>query len=381
MTDAPPATRRLRVSALGDVMLARDVGAHHARTPGDFAMRDIRAFLAGSDLVIANLENPVATSGTPDPAQDPHVTFRAAPETLNVLKDIGVNVVALGNNHVLDYGEAALIETLANLDAAGIRHVGAGRNYEEANAPLLLDVRGRRVAVLSHAFIYSVNTRMATRTRSGVADHRIDRILPRIRGLAGRGYDVLVTLHWGFEYRLYPLPYQMRQARQMIDAGARMVLGHGPHYPQGIETYAGRDIVYSLGNFIFDEPYRCAQRSFIYDAEIDEHGNALNRRIAPVHLPNHVPHMLEGTDAERVQALIASLGSRYRRASRAFWRGHSAAYLTELGGRVIRNRSLKYLRVPPIAFYRDVGTAGMLRNIGRAARLAVGALSGRRERG
>lgn len=353
-------------------MLARDVGIHYSRSPNEFDMPDIRAHLDGSDVVLANLESPVARGGKPDPDQDPNVTFRAAPETLQVLRGIGVNVVALGNNHALDYGEAALLETLEHLDAAGIKHVGAGRNYEEANTPLLLDLRGRRVAILSHAFVYSVNTRMASRTKSGIADHRMSRIVPRIRRLAADGYEVLVTTHWGFEYRFYPLPYQMRQAREMIDAGARLVLGHGPHVPQGIETYAGRDIVYSLGNFIFDEPFSCTKRSFIYDAEIEADGSTADRRVVPIYLPHHVPSITAGQDGERLGALVSALGRRYPRKSRAFWRDHSAAYLTELGGRAVRSRSLKYLLVPPMGFYRDVGPHGILRNMRRAAVLLAG---------
>lgn len=344
-------------------MMAREVGRHYEAAPADFAMPEIRALLRGADVVIANLESPVATGGRPDPLQDPHVTFRAAPETLDVLAGIGVNVAALGNNHALDYGEDALVETLQRLDTAGIKAVGAGRNYDEANAPLLLDCHGRRVAVLSYAFIYSVNTRMATRSRPGIADHRVDRILPRIRELAASGYDVIVTVHWGFEYSFYPLPYQMRQARRMIDEGARMVLGHGPHYPQGIEVYRGRDIVYSLGNFIFDEPFKFAKRSFIYDAEIDEWGKTQNRRIVPVHLPLHVPFIVGGTEGQRLENLIANLGMRYQRASREFWRDHSASYLADIGHRVIRGRSLKYLRVPPRSFYRDVSPTAILRRL------------------
>ena len=78
-----------------------------------------------------------------------------------------MSVVSLGNNHILDYGESALVETLEHLDAAGIKWVGAGRNYEEANRPLLLEIGGRKLAFLSYAFIYSVNSRMASARRVG----------------------------------------------------------------------------------------------------------------------------------------------------------------------------------------------------------------------
>ena len=354
---------RFRLAAVGDVMMDRDVGRHYDASPGDFAMTDIRDLLADADIVCANLENPVATGGRPDPVQDPHVTFRAAPKTLDVLKSLRVNVVSLGNNHMLDYGEAALVETLERLDSAGIKRVGAGRNYREANAPLLVECNGRRLAFLSYVFIYSANTRMATRHQAGVSDHRLRRILPQIRELRSAVDDIVVMIHWGFEYRFFPLPYQMRQARRMIDEGASLILGHGPHYPQGIEQYLGRDIVYSLGNFIFDEPHKFANRSFIYRAEIDDTGRTRNQQIAPVHLRRHVPHLVDGAEKRRLQGLVETLGVRYRQAEIGFWQDLSGAYLTDICGRVRRSRSLKYLRVPPLSFYRDVGPAAIMRKL------------------
>ena len=352
----------VRLAAVGDIMMARDVGRHYSEAPGDFSMPDIRALLREVDLVCANLENPVALGGQPDPVQDPHVTFRAAPHTLDVVKTLGINVVSLGNNHMLDYGEAALIETLEHLDRAGIKRVGAGRNYREANAPLLVECNGRRLAFLSYAFIYSANTRMATDRRAGISDHRLGRILPQIRELSA-GRDVIVMIHWGFEYGFFPIPYQMRQARRMIDAGACLILGHGPHYPQGIETYRQRDIVYSLGNFMFDEPHKFANRSFIYGAEIDAAGQVGNRSVVPVHIRRHVPRIVGGAERRRLDGLITTLGARYQKTGQRFWKDLNAAYLTDICGRVVRSRSLKYLRVPPLSFYRDVGPAAILRKL------------------
>ena len=351
----------LRLAAMGDVMMARDVGEHFASAPGDFAMSDIRGLLAGFDLVVLNLENPVAIGGKPDPVQDPHVTFRAHPETLRVVKDLGVKVVALGNNHMLDYGEQALAETIEHLDAIGMGHTGAGRNYEEANRPLLLECNGRQLAFLSYAFIYSANTRMATRTRGGVSDHRLPRIVARIKELVRAGRDVIVLCHWGYEYSLYPLPYQMRIARRMIDAGATLILGHGPHYPQGIEDYEGGKIVYSLGNFIFDEPHKYANRSFVYGVEIDSSGHPASQEIHPIHLQRHVPHLVSGVERRRLERLVESLSARYRTKDQRFWRGQSIKYFTDICARAARTRNIKYLMVPTPSFYRDVGPAALLR--------------------
>jgi poly-gamma-glutamate capsule biosynthesis protein CapA/YwtB (metallophosphatase superfamily) len=350
-----------RLAAMGDVMMARDVGQHFASAPGDFAMADIRRLLSGFDMVLLNLENPVAIGGRPDPVQDPHVTFRAHPATLRVVKDLGVRVVALGNNHMLDYGEQALAETIEHLNAVGIGHVGAGRNYDEANRPLLVECNGRQLAFLSYAFIYSANTRMATRTRGGVSDHRLHRIVPRIKELAKAGRDVIVLCHWGYEYSLYPLPYQMRIARRMIDAGATLVLGHGPHYPQGIEDYQGGKIVYSTGNFIFDEPHKYANRSFVYGVDIDSEGRPTNQEIHPIHLDRHVPRLVNGAERRRLEQLIEGLSARYKTKDEHFWRSQSIKYFTDICARSARTRNIKYLLVPTPSFYRDVGPAALLR--------------------
>jgi poly-gamma-glutamate capsule biosynthesis protein CapA/YwtB (metallophosphatase superfamily) len=365
------ATNGLRIAAMGDVMLAREVGRHFAAAPHDFRMDDVRQVLKGFDVVCLNLENPVGITGSPDPVQDPHVTFRARPETLDVLKGLGVTLVSLGNNHMLDYGAAALVETLERLDAAGIKWVGAGRNYDEANRPLLISCNGRRIAFLSYAFIYSANTRMADRHRPGVADHRLRQILPKIRALSRSGHDVVVMLHWGGEYSFYPLPYQMRQARRMIDEGASLILGHGPHYPQGIEHYRGVPIVYSLGNFIFDEPHKFANRSFIYGVELEGAGRVRRSEIFPVHLERHVPALVHDDRKVRLERLIDNLGAAYAQKGRQFWNDISHAYLTDLCGRVVRTRSAKYLFVPPWSFYRDVGLARIVRKLRPANMLAL----------
>lgn len=355
----------VRLAAMGDVMLARDVERHFVEAPDDFRMDDIRGVLGGFDLVCLNLENPIGTHGQPDAVQDPHVTFRSSPATLQVLKTLGTSLVSLGNNHALDYGDGALADTLDLLDEAGIGRVGAGRNYEEANRPLLLTCKGRRLAFLSYAFIYSANTRMAGRRSGGVSDHRLTRVLPRIRELRRAGHEVVVFIHWGHEYSFYPLPYQMRQARRMIDAGASIILGHGPHYPQGFEEYRDGRIVYSLGNFIFDEPHRYANRSFIYGVDLARPGAAGPGTVFPVHLYRHVPRLVDGADKREMERVLDGLSAAYARRDAAFWHRISDAYMTDIVGRVLRTRSLKYLRVPPLSFYRDVGPSGLARRLGR----------------
>lgn len=352
----------IQIGAVGDIMIARDVEAHFRASPADFSMREISGELANNDFVLGNLETPVSRRGTPHPKQDPHVTFCAAPESLGILDPLQLGAVSLANNHMLDYGPEALADTCRHLDEAGIPHFGAGLDYEAANAPLLTEVNGVPVACIGSVFIYSSSTERAGKASAGVADWSIGPLLKQIRSLKKAGYLVIVSVHWGLEYSFYPVQYQVRQARRMVDAGATLVLGHGPHYPQGIERYKGAEIVYSLGNFIFDEPMWFAKRSFIYSAKVAP-GAVLDSAIAPVRIDQHRPVLLHGSEGRKLARLVLSLDRIYKRKDQRFWRAHSNLYFRDVFQRVVANRSFKFFRLPTLGFYRDVGVANYWRKI------------------
>lgn len=352
-----------RLAATGEVMLDREVGKHFRDKPEDFSFPDIRPVLKNYDLIFLNLESPVSTIGTPHPTQDPHVTFRCHPDTLQVLRNLCVTVVSLGNNHILDYGEAAFYETFEYLNAMGIKHVGAGRNYEEANRPLLLECNGKKIAFLSHCFTYYASTRMAKRNKPGVSEYRIKKILPIIRHLSITGYQVIISLHWGSQYSFYPLPYQMRQARQMIDNGASLILGHGPHYSQGIENYKNGQIVYSLGNFMHDEPDISAHKTFIYGVGVTETNELINRQIYPVYINNHVPCLVHGSKKDQLEAFINNLSIIYSQKDEFFWKQINNRYFNIIVSKVINMRSLKFIFLVPISFYFSIGIMNLLRKL------------------
>jgi poly-gamma-glutamate synthesis protein (capsule biosynthesis protein) len=362
--DAREASGIVRIAAMGDTMLGRRVGERFRARPEDFTMPAIADFLRAHDIVFLNLECPVSANGRPDPIQKPNVTFRAEPATLQILKDLGVTVVSLGNNHMLDYGPEALSDTLRHLDDAGIRRTGAGHDYEEANAPLHLEFGNSRIAFLSHVLIYSASTRMATRHDAGVSDHRIERILARIRALRSQGYVVVVSLHWGLEYAFYPLPYQRRQAKKMIEAGASLILGHGPHYAQGIESYGHGQIVYSLGNFVFDEPYAYSNRSFIFSVGLRPDGELVEPRITPVQIgESHVPQLCDGRSRERMLRMVDALSQAYLRVDDRLWRKISSRYFSDIVNRVLSAKSTRFLSLAPISFYMDVGVTNGLKKL------------------
>jgi len=204
--------------------------------------------LKRADVTVGNLESNLSKSGAPQPGKD--VTFRGDPRAIQGLKASGFDFVALGNNHVLDYGPASLKDTLALLDRAGIEHAGAGMNRAAAWKPAVVTRDGATVAFLSFSHILPAGF-VATDSKAGLARGRgnMDAVSSAIKAAQARYDYVLVSFHWGIEYKDYANADQVRDARRAIDAGADMVLSHHPHVLQGVELYKGKLIAYSLGNF------------------------------------------------------------------------------------------------------------------------------------
>lgn len=231
----------------GDIML--DDGPGRLIAKGGDPLAPFAEILKAADYRIANLETPVAESGTR--LIPKFFTFRAHPRTLSVLQG-RFDAVTLANNHIGDYGNDALLETMRRLDTAGIARFGAGRNLSEAHKPLWIERKGLKIAVLGYSeFIPRVFE--AGADTPGTAWSEDDHVITDIRAAKAAGADLVIPfMHWGWE--LEPAPSQRLQtfARRMIDEGASMVVGSHPHVTQGADIYQGKPIIYSLGNFVFD---------------------------------------------------------------------------------------------------------------------------------
>lgn len=248
-----PPRGELIIQAVGDILLARDVGLRIRQNGWKHPFESVRQLVAQGDINFCNLETPASFIGSPYPGKHPNITFRAQPGSLFSLKYAGFNIISLANNHMTDHGPAALEETLDALQLLDLYYVGAGRNYTEAYAPAFFEKNGWRIAFLAYADpIWSVVEAQST---AGVAHIREDVIIESIQKLRkDKTVDaILVSLHWGEEYRHSPLPKQRTLAKHIIDAGADAIIGHHPHVMQGVEWYRGKPILYSLGNFAFDQ--------------------------------------------------------------------------------------------------------------------------------
>ena len=227
----------------GDVTLSDNVESHIG-TDTSFVFNRWKPGKE-SDIFMVNLEHPVTTSVE---KVEKTYNFKMNPAAIGTLKSGGVSLVNCANNHVFDYGLQGIEETMRNLDSAGVKYVGIGKNLRAARTPVILEVKGRRFGFLGY---YGGGEYAATATRPGFAPRYERYILADVKSLREKVDFVVVNFHWGTERAPEPDSWQVRLAHHVVEAGADLIVGHHPHVLQGIEEYQGKHIAYSLGNFVF----------------------------------------------------------------------------------------------------------------------------------
>lgn len=238
--------------AVGDVMLSRGVARAAARA-GDVhhPFAKVKSILHSGDIVFGNLECPI-TAGREIMITE--MVLRADPEAATALGEAGFTLLSLANNHLPDFGPRGLADTLGYLDDAGIGHVGAGKTAGGAQAPRVVEAGGMKLAFLAFTDpgLFPEN-RLPGEGEPTMAFLEEERLRLAVKGARQAADFVVFSLHAGTEYAQGPDRGQVRFARLAVDAGADLVLGHHPHVVQRVEKYRGKYIIYSLGNFVFDQ--------------------------------------------------------------------------------------------------------------------------------
>lgn len=262
-SETPRPLPAVRLLFGGDVMLSRYV-ARLARLKRDPAWpwRQVAARFAAADIACVNLESPFSDRPLRTSA---NMIFRAEPDMIQGLVAAGVDVVSTANNHARDCGAHGVGFTIDWLKRHGIAAAGTGHSEEEAHTGAVIERAGTRFGFLAYTYDQSNGNYRDTDARVAVMDlGRLRQDIARLRERA----DVVVTLmHAGNEYAPKPGSRQREFARAAIDAGAKLVVGHHPHVAQQAESYGGGAILYSLGNFIFDQFQRAeTQRGLVAEA-------------------------------------------------------------------------------------------------------------------
>ncbi len=283
--------------------------------------------IASADLTIANLEGPLAPmqEGNPLAATRQYLHWSRPRETGDAIRNAGVDVVNLSNNHTMDQGEAGLTLTLDQLGRDGTSHFGAGINLDAARRPFLYTIeRGggpSTVLAVFPGFADSTPSAdgfdpLAARDRAGLAPVDPEYLREEVARLRQQNPNIFVIAypHWGRNYS-WVYKDQVDLGRRLIDAGADMVLGHHAHTIQEIEKYKGRWIVYGLGNFNFLAPGRYRQftkvqpYSFVAQLRFEGEAGAPPRlRLFPLLSDNRQtgfkPHLVNLADARRVISAV-----------------------------------------------------------------------------
>ena len=293
----------LTLSVVGDCTLGTDetfdydtsLNAYYENYGADYFLQNVKDIFSTDDLTIANFEGTLTDS---DEREDKTFAFKAPASYASILTGGSVEAVNTANNHSHDYGEQSFNDTLAALDDAGIVHFG----YDET---AVMDVKGIKVGLVGIYELY---------------DHleREQQLKDNIAKVKADGAQLIVVIfHWGNETETVPDSNQTTLGRIAIDEGADLVCGHHPHVLQGIETYKGRNIVYSLGNFCFggnsspsDMDTMIYQQTFTIDANGVKKDNVTN--IIPCSISsaaydgynNYQPTPAEGDEATRILGKI-----------------------------------------------------------------------------
>lgn len=263
----------IRLALAGDTMLGRGVAeALTTAPPTSLVAPEVVEAAREADLMVLNLECCISEQGRPWPEPKKPFFFRAPPSAVEALVHLGVDCVTVANNHALDFGEDALLDTFEHLSAAGIAWVGAGADLERARRPAVVRSGGFRLGILGltdHPADFAAGV-----GRPGTAYADLRRGVPEWVEQSVRTADahaVLVTPHWGPNMTSRPVPHVSEAAAALLEAGATLVAGHSSHVFHGV----GGRVLFDLGDFLDDyavDPLLRNDLGLLWLVDIDEHG-------------------------------------------------------------------------------------------------------------
>lgn len=305
----------LTIGIVGDVMLGRTLNTVISKRGYDYPWGNVLPLMKGTDLNLINLETCLTKS---ENKVVKTFNFKASPDKVNALLSAQITVANLANNHILDFNIEGLLETVATLDKAGIKHMGAGKNLEKATAPVVVHQKGIRLGFLGltdNEPEWKANGGPGTNYVNLHVQKEKDNVLRAIEKLRKEVDFVVVSIHWGPNMREKPASTFVHFAHAMIDCGAHVIHGHSAHILQGIESYNKNLILYDTGDFVDDyvvDPDLRNDLSAFFVVQISQSG-VLHLQVIPVRIAQYQVNLAEKEDKEwvilRMQNLSADFGT------------------------------------------------------------------------
>ncbi|MGW1173246.1 CapA family protein [Kitasatospora sp. NPDC002543] len=291
----------ITVAFAGDVHFEGRTEARLAVQAPEPALGPISRTLADADLSVLNLETAITGRGAPEPKT---YTFRTSPKALSVLKDSGVDVVSMANNHAVDFGADGLTDTLAAKDSSPIPVVGVGRNAKEAYAPYVTTVRGVKVAVVAASQVEDITNQKwrAGATKPGIASALdVPALVKAVETAKQQAPVVLVYLHWGDEGKACSTGPQTTIAKKLAAAGATAVVGTHAHTMVGSGMLGNTYIGYGFGNFLWygTSNYPNSNETGVTTLTLTADGKVTGEAFAPATIDDKgIPEPVTGATAE-----------------------------------------------------------------------------------
>ena len=297
--------KNIKINAVGDVWfgdhpvcIGHGVRSLSKKKGCEYFFSDIKHHFDDGDINFCNLEGVLSDIGLQRNKLS-SIEMRGAPESVDSLSYCGINLVSIANNHILQHGREAFEGTLRTLEKYKIDYVGIDESNTTNTAEY--NVGGEKIVVVSYSFhqesyyegkpLYSYRNK----EQQSLFIEEIGRIRRQSEGV------LVCSIHWGAEFVTQPSPEQIKFARQIVDAGVNIILGHHPHVVQGVELYNGSLICYSLGNFLFDLWDEETKKTVIAKIEIDS-DRKISYELIPVYIKNDFK-LVEMKGTERVNYL------------------------------------------------------------------------------
>ncbi|QDV26823.1 CapA family protein [Aureliella helgolandensis] len=291
-------TRNVKMFATGDIMLGDmpacygfGVASKILENGHDFPWQLVKQKLDDADILIGNLEAVLSEAGR-NPLWLPSLYMRGSSNCIPVLNEVGFDVLSLANNHMMQHGAIAYMETVAGLTQCGIQCIGDSTT----TALKCIECKGIRFGFLA----FSMRPEEYKPGKQLYVLASAEEIVSEVSKYAQTVDHLVVSLHWGDEFVSTPSIQQIELAHKLIDHGASLVAGHHPHVAQGIEPYGNGLIAFSLGNFIFDMPFQRTKESMVLEVVFDKE-SIVSHSVLPIQINDqHQPEFVDGETAERI---------------------------------------------------------------------------------